>query len=208
MGKSKKHFRHSHKSSTDVKWMMNRIAQESRMAERSAETAAAVLCLYNTMMVFGFKQKRLTDLASEISVVLNQIWDGELDYNDILNEVRTKVKGEYIDTSVYTPDQITKKKGSYGWYIDYIQLGPQNRINTTAIQYQMVCIYCLTKRGYGLQRIEKWADNLDTIIKDYQVNKQTIAQWREALLDNGVWVENPIDPMTGNNFSVMTGVGM
>lgn len=182
------------------------IAKEKRTAERSPWTVASILASYTMLKSEGFKGQKINKVLTYINE-LEAKWDsGKVD----LEELRTTLAG-YGDLPIgyvpYTEADITKRKGSFDYYMDYIELDAQNTINEVATRYIVFFFTALINvYGYGRTRLKRVADFLNNLLTDYQEDRKSLREWKAAILNEaGILIEPPVDPMTQDRTSTMMG---
>jgi hypothetical protein len=183
------------------------VARESRMAERSPWSAMAILCAYVIMKTEGFKGQRISKIANKVNEIEAQWSDGKIDLAAVSKRLYDKADWT-VEYKEYTEEEITAKKGSYRYWIDSRQLGPQNTINEIAVRYMLFFFTTLMDEyGFGKERLTRSEEYMHKLLEDYQQDKTTVHQWKKALFDDaGIVMEMPIDPLTQREGSVMTGV--
>lgn len=182
------------------------IAKEKRTAERSPWTVASILAAYTMLKSEGFKGKKISRVLEYVNNLNEQWYDGKVD----LEELR-KALMEYgelpIGNTPYTEADITKKKGSFDYYMDLIEIDAQNTINEVATRYMVFFFTALRDvYGYGKVRLNRVADFLNNLLTDYQGDRKSLREWKQAILDEaGILIEPPVDPKTQDNTSTMMG---
>lgn len=183
------------------------VARESRMADRTPWTAMGIMCAYVIMRVEGFKGKRILRLASKVNELEEQWSNGKVDVKEISNRLLEKAEWT-IEYKAYTEADITAKKGSYQYWLDSKQIGPQNTINEQATRYMLFFFNALIDEyGFGKDRLTRVQEYMNELLISYQQDKTTVHSWTKALLDEaGVVMEMPVDPLTQTKGSMMTGI--
>lgn len=182
------------------------IAKEKRTAERSPWTVASILASYTMLKCEGFKGQKINKVLTYINELEAQRDAGKVD----LEELRTTLAG-YGDLPIgyvpYTEADITKKKGSFDYYMDYMELDAQNTINEVATRYIVFFFTALIHvYGYGRTRLKRVADFLNNLLTDYQGDRKSLREWKAAILDEaGILIEPPVDPLTQDRTSTMMG---
>ena len=181
------------------------IARESRMAERSPWSAMGIVCAYVIYKSEGFKAKRIVDIVHNIDAMQEQFERGELTIDDLNNKLMAKADFG-LEAVTYTEADIKTKKGSYQYWIDSRQLGPQNTINEMSIRYMLFFFNTLVdKYGFGKTRLERVYGEITKFLIEYQQDKTSIRMLKEVLLnETGIVFEMPIDPLTQTTGSMMT----
>ena len=182
------------------------IARESRMADRTPWTAMSIMCAYVIMKKEGFKGQRISKLTSKVNELEEQWSNGEVDLKEISNRLYEKADWT-IEHVEYKESDIKAKKGSYRYWLDSVQLAPQNTINEQATRYMLFFFTALMDEyGFGKERLTRVEEYLNSLLLDYQQDKTTVREWKKALYDEaGVLIEMPIDPLTQTKGSMMTG---
>lgn len=182
------------------------VARESRMADYSPWSAMGVMCAYVIMKVEGFKGKRIFRIASKINEMEEQWKKGEVDLKEISQRLFDKADWT-IEYKEYTESDITAKKGSYQYWLDSRQIGPQNTINEQATRYMLFFFHALMDEyGFGKERLTRVQEYMNNLLQDYRTDKTTVHEWKKALYDEAsVVFEMPVDPLTQTRGSLMTG---
>ena len=182
------------------------IARESRMADRTPWTAMGIMCAYVIMKVEGFKGQRILKIANKINEMEEQWSKGKIDLKDVSKKLYDKAEWT-IEYKEYTEEDIKAKKGSYQYWLDSVQIGPQNTINEQATRYMLFFFNALIDEyGFGKERLTRVEEYMNKLLLDYQTDKTTVHSWKKALLDEaGVVMEMPVDPLTQREGSMMTG---
>lgn len=182
------------------------IARESRMAERTPWTAMGIMCSYVIMKCEGFKGQRILRIANKVND-MECLWsDGKIDLKEVSKRLYDKADWT-IEHKTYSEADITAKKGSYRYWLDSVQITPQNTINEQATRYMLFFFTALMDEyGFGKERLTRVEEYLNKLLLDYQTDKTTVKGWSKALIqDAGVVMEMPIDPLTQTRGSLMTG---
>lgn len=196
-----------HLTPAEIKEQCKRIARESRMAERSPWTAMGIVCGYALYKSEGFKGPRIKKVIDRIDELTKEYWE-----NESVEERESKrifEKAEWtIEYKEYSEADITSKKGSYQYWIEQRQLEPQNLINKEATRYMIFMFSALMDLyGYGCKRLTRVQEYMLDMLRGYAQDKSTVGEWRQVLYDDlGLFYENPIDPLTQESGSMMTGV--
>ena len=183
------------------------VARESRMAERTPWTAMGIICAYVIMKKEGFKGQRILRITNKVNELEEQWRAGKINLEDISKRLYEKT-GWTVDHGTYTEADITAKKGSYQYWIDSKQIGPQNKINEMATRYLLFFFAALMDEyGFGKERLTRVQDCMNELLSAYQQDKTTVRSWKKALFEEaGVVIEMPIDPLTQTSGSMMTGL--
>ena len=195
-----------HLTPEEIKAQCNQIAREKRMADRSPWSAMSIICPYVVMKSEGFKGQRISKLIGKITDYEEKWSNGEIDLEEFRE--RLKLKAEWtLEFNQWTEADITARKGSYNYWLDKIQLEPQNRINQNAERYMLFFFITLMEEfGYGKDRLTRVEEYMNTLLLDYQHNKTSISEWKTALFEEaGIVIEMPVDPLTQKSGSIMTG---
>lgn len=195
-----------HLTPEEIKAQCNQIAREKRMADRSPWSAMSIICPYVVMKSEGFKGQRISKLIGKITDYEEKWANGEIDLEEFRE--RLKLKAEWtLEFNQWTEADITARKGSYNYWLDKIQLEPQNRINQNAERYMLFFFISLMEEfGYGKDRLTRVEEYMNTLLLDYQQNKTSINEWKTALFEEaGIVIEMPVDPLTQKSGSIMTG---
>lgn len=195
-----------HLTPAEIKAQCNQIAREKRMADRSPWSAMSIICPYVVMKSEGFKGQRISKLIGKITDYEEKWANGEIDLEEFRE--RLKLKAEWtLEFNQWTEADITARKGSYNYWLDKIQLEPQNRINQNAERYMLFFFISLMEEfGYGKDRLTRVEEYMNTLLLDYQQNKTSISEWKTALFEEaGIVIEMPVDPLTQKSGSIMTG---
>ena len=164
-----------------------------------------IMCSYVVMKVEGFKGQRIMRLTNKINE-LEELWDnGKIDMKEISNRLYEKADWT-IEFRPYTEADIRAKKGSYRYWLDSVQINPQNTINEQATRYMLFFYSALMDEyGFGKERLRRVGDYMNQLLLDYQQDKTTVHSWKQALFEEaGVVMEMPIDPLTQTQGSTMT----
>lgn len=195
-----------HLTPAEIKAQCNQIAREKRMVDRSPWSAMSIICPYVVMKSEGFKGQRISKLIGKITEYEEKYSNGEVDLKEFRE--RLKLKAEWtLEFNQWTEADITARKGSYHYWLDKIQLDPQNRINQNAERYMLFFFISLMEEfGYGKDRLTRVEEYMNTLLLDYQQNKTSISEWKTALFEEaGIVIEMPVDPLTQKSGSIMTG---
>lgn len=182
------------------------IAREKRMANRSPWTAMGIVCGYTLLTSEGFKGQRIAKICAKVDEYENLYDEGKLTVKEVQDALMEKAEWS-VECKEYTEANITARKGSFQYWLDSIQIEPQNRINETATRYLLFFFRALNElHGYGKDRLTRVQESLNKTIDEYKDNKDAITKWKTALLeDAGIYFENPIDPLTQEKGSMMCG---
>lgn len=195
-----------HLTPEEIKAQCNQIAREKRMADRSPWSAMSIICPYVVMKSEGFKGQRISKLIGKITDYEEKWSNGAVDLEEFRE--RLKLKAEWtLEFNQWTEEDITARKGSYRYWLDKVQLEPQNRINQNAERYMLFFFITLMEEfGYGKDRLTRVEEYMNTLLLDYQQNKTSINEWKTALFEEaGIVIEMPVDPLTQKSGSIMTG---
>lgn len=195
-----------HLTPEEIKAQCNQIAREKRMADRSPWSAMSIICPYVVMKSEGFKGQRISKLIGKITDYEEKWSNGAVDLEEFRE--RLKLKAEWtLEFNQWTEEDITARKGSYRYWLDKVQLEPQNRINQNAERYMLFFFITLIEEfGYGKDRLTRVEEYMNTLLLDYQQNKTSINEWKTALFEEaGIVIEMPVDPLTQKSGSIMTG---
>lgn len=181
------------------------VARESRMADRTPWSAMSIMCSYVIMRKEGFKGQRIAKLTGKVNEMEEQWSKGEIDLKEVSKRLYDKAEWT-IEHKAYTEADITAKKGSYKYWLDSVQIAPQNAINEQATRYMLFFFTALMDEyGFGKERLTRVEEYLNNLLIDYQQDKTTVGSWKQALFDEaGVLIEMPIDPLTQTAGSLMT----
>lgn len=195
-----------HLTPAEIKEQCKWIARESRMADRTPWTAMGIICRYVIMRREGFKGQRISRLANKVNEMESDWSAGKIDLKEISKRLMDKA-GWSIEYKAYTEDDITARKGSYQYWLDQKQIGPQNTINEQATRYMLFFFTSLMDEyGFGKDRLTRVEEYMNELLLSYQQDKTTVREWSHALLtEAGVIMEPPVDPLTQTAGSVMTG---
>lgn len=190
----------------EIKAQLNAIAREKRMADRSPWSAMSIICPYVIMKCEGFKGQRILRIINKIKEMEEQWSKGELELEAVSQRLKDKADWT-IEYKQWTEADITAKKGSYKYWLDKVQLEPQNRINQHAGRYMLFFFVSLMDEyGFGKERLTRVEEYMNQLILDYQQDKTTVREWKKVLYEEaGVIIEMPIDPLTQTQGSIMTG---
>lgn len=125
-----------HLTPAEIKEQCKRIARESRMADRTPWTAMGIICSYVIMRREGFKGQRISRLANKVNEMEADWSAGKIGMKEISQRLMDKT-GWSIEYKAYTEDDITARNGSYQYWLDRQQIGPQNIINEQATRYML-----------------------------------------------------------------------
>ena len=181
------------------------VAKEKRTAERSPWTVASILAAYTMLKCEGFKGQKISRVLEYVNNLNEKWYAGEVD----LEELRTTLEGYGklpIENVPATAADITKKKGSFEYYMDYIELDAQNTINEVATRYVIFFFKALIDvYGYGSKRLKRVSDYFGSLLPDYYDDSKSLREWKAAILDEaGILIEPPVDPLTQTTGSMMT----
>lgn len=126
------------------------VARESRMADRTPWTAMGIMCAYVIMRVEGFKGQRILRITKKINEMEEQWSNGKVDLKEVSKRLYDKADWT-VEHKSYTEADIRAKKGSYQYWIDSKQIGPQNTINEQATRY-MLFFFTALMDEYGFGR--------------------------------------------------------
>ena len=182
------------------------VARESRMADRTPWTAMGIMCSYVLMKKEGFKGQRILRITNKVNELEEQWTRGELSTEELSRRLYEKADWT-VEWKAYTVADITAKKGSYQYWIDSKQIGPQNAINEQATRYLIFFYTALMEEyGYGKERLTRVEEYMSELMRAYQQDKTTVHSWKRALFEEaGVVIEMPVDPLTQTQGSMMTG---
>ena len=195
-----------HLTPQQIKEQCKAIAREKRMADRTPWSAMNVMCSYVIMKCEGFKGERILKLTNRINEMEAEWSAGKIDLKQISDKLY-EVADWTIEHNTYKESDIRQKKGTYLYWLDSVQIEPQNTINEQATRYMLFFFTALMDlHGYRKKRLSRVCDYLNNLLEDYQKDKTTVHAWKRALLEEaGVLVEMPIDPLTQTRGSLMTG---
>lgn len=197
--------RHYHYTPQQIIAQCNAIAREKRMAVRSPWTAMAIVCGYSMLKSEGFKAKRIAAVCTKVNEYEDLWREGLLTVEKVQADLMEKAEWS-VEYKEYTEADITAKKGSFQYWLDSIQIEPQNIINETATRYMLFFFWALNEmHGYGKDRLTRVKNLMNQTIEEYQKNKEALQRWKIDLLDAGIYFENPIDPLTQEKGSMMCG---
>ncbi len=181
------------------------IARESRMADRTPWTAMGIMCAYVIMKKEGFKGQRILKVTNKVNELEEQWSAGKIDVKTVSDRLMEKAEWT-IGYEKYTEADIKAKKGSYRYWLDSVQIAPQNAINEQATRYMLFFFTALMDEyGFGKERLTRVQEYMNELLCLYQKDKTTVREWKKALYDEaGVVMEMPIDPLTQTAGSVMT----
>ena len=197
--------KHRHLTPQEIIEQCKAVARESRMADRTPWTAMGIMCSYVIMKVEGFKGQRILRVTNKINEMEELWYDGKIDMKEVANRLYEKADWT-IEYRPYTEADIRAKKGSYRYWLDSVQINPQNTINEQATRYMLFFYSALMDEyGFGKERLRRVGDYMNQLLLDYQQDKTTVHSWKQALFeDAGVVLEMPIDPLTQTKGSLMT----
>ena len=181
------------------------VARESRMADRTPWTAMGIMCAYVIMRCEGFKGQRISRIANKINEMDEQWGNGQINMQEISQRLYDKADWT-ITHKAYTEEDIRAKKGTYRYWLDSVQIAPQNTINEQATRYMLFFFTVLMDEfGFGKERLTRVEEYMNGLLLDYQKDKTTVNGWSKALLNEaGIVMEMPIDPLTQTRGSLMT----
>lgn len=182
------------------------IARESRMADRTPWTAMGIMCAYVIMKKEGFKGQRILKLTNRVNELEEQWSCGKIDLKEISKKLMQKAEWT-IEYKAYTEADINAKKGSYKYWLDSVQIAPQNTINEQATRYMLFFFTALMDEyQFGKERLTRVQEYMNELLIAYQQDKTTVHSWKKALFEEaGVVMEMPVDPLTQTAGSLMTG---
>ena len=183
----------------------NMIARERRMAYRTPWTAVGIICAYVIMKREGFKGQRILRITQRIDEMEAEWDEGKLSMQEVSDRLYEK-SGWSITNEKYTDADIKAKKGSYQYWLDSVQIEPQNTINEIATRYMLFFFTALMDEyGFGKERLTRVQDYMNELLLLYQQDKTSVHEWKKVLYDEaGVAFEMPIDPLTQTRGSMMT----
>lgn len=195
-----------HLTPQEIITQCNAIARESRMANRTPWTAMSIMCAYVIMKKEGFKGQRILKITNRVNDLEEQWSKGSIKLEEVSKRLYEKADWT-IEYKSYTEADITARKGSYRYWLDSVQLAPQNAINEQATRYMLFFFTALMDEyGYGKERLTRVENYLNGLLTDYQQDKTSVGAWKKALFEEaGVLIEMPIDPLTQTSGSLMTG---
>lgn len=195
-----------HLTPYEIKEQCKAIAREKRMADRSPWSAMSIICPYVVLKSEGFKGKRISKLINKITEYEEEWMQGNVNLDDLREKLNLKAEWT-LSFNQWTEDDITARKGSYRYWLDKVQLDPQNRINQNAERYMLFFFISLIEEfGYGKERLTRVEEYMNQLLLDYQQDKTTVREWRMALYEEAkVDIEMPVDPLTQTSGSIMTG---
>ena len=131
----------------------NAIARERRMAERTPWTAMGIMCAYVLMKKEGFKGQRILRITNRVSELEEKYDAGTVDLKQISDRLFEKADWTIVHET-YTEADIKAKKGSYQYWLDKVQIEPQNAINEQATRYMLFFFTfncsCISSKTYTL----------------------------------------------------------
>lgn len=183
----------------------NAVNREKRMAERTPWTAMGIMCAYVIMKKERFKGQRILKITKKIDELEEQWSEGKVDLKEISKRLYDKADWT-IEYKEYTESDITAKKGSYLYWLDSVQIAPQNTINEQATRYMLFFFTALMDEyRFGKERLTRVKEYLNNLLQDYQQDKTSVRNWKQELYDDaGVVFQMPIDPLTQTAGSLMT----
>lgn len=181
------------------------VAREARMADRTPWTAMGIMCSYVIMKVEGFKGQRISRIANKINEMEEQWSNGKIDLKEVSKRLYDKADWT-IEHKAYSEADITAKKGTYRYWLDSVQIAPQNTINEQATRYMLFYFTVLMDEfGFGKERLTRVEEYMNNLLDAYQHDKTTVQSWSKELLeDAGIVMEMPVDPLTQTKGSLMT----
>ena len=185
------------------------IAREKRMAERTPWTVMNIICPYTLLKSEGYKGVRIVKILSKIEEY-ERMWDsGEINLDELEKRVCEKAGGnsESFAYTVYTEEDIKKKKGTYDYWLDSRQIVAQNIMNKEAARYLIFFYNALIDlEGFGKKRLKRIEEKMNSLMSEYQFNRFHLSLWEKELYEEAcIAVEMPIDPLTQTKGSIMTG---
>ena len=136
------------------------------MADRTPWTAMGIICSYVIMRREGFKGQRISRLANKVNEMEADWSAGKVDLKEISQNLMDKA-GWSIEYKAYTEDDITARKGSYQYWLDQKQIGPQNTINEQATRYMPVSYTHLDvykrQRLYSKKKMESVQERMERL---------------------------------------------
>ena len=195
-----------HLTPSEIKAQCNMIAREKRMAERAPWTAMGIICAYTLLKSEGFKENRILKVVNYINNMDKRYDAKEVSYKELQDKLMDKAEWSY-DSEEYTLADIKARKGSFQYWLDSIQIEPQNMMNRQATRYMLFFYSAMIDLyGYGKERLTRVREYMDNMLIAYQENRTTLTDWKIALLEEtGIVFEQPIDPLTQTSGSMMTG---
>lgn len=180
------------------------VAKEKRMADRTPWTALAIIGSYTLMKSEGFKAQRLVRVINAINDMEAKFDRGEITVEKMSQRLMDKADWT-IECREYEESEIKAKKGTYRHWIDAKQIPAQNSINRQATRYLIFLFSALMEEyGYGKDRLTRVQTAINDLLESYRTNRTTVALWRMELMnETGLVFEQPIDPLTQDNKSVM-----
>lgn len=185
---------------------LNHIAREKRMATRTPDTAAGIICGYGLYKSENIRQSQLAKVVKRLTEYQEMYRNGEIDNATMSKRIMDKADFS-IEYEDYTLDDITKRKGSFDYWLDSIQIGAQNTINQYATAYMLMFYNSLIDElGFGKTRLNRVNQCILYHLEEYQYHREKITDWINELYENlGVLYEMPIDPLTQTSGSCLTG---
>lgn len=207
MEKKRKFKGKRHLTPYEISQQCKHIAREKRMADRTPWSAMGIMCAYVLMKKEGFKGQRILKITNKVNELEEQWSSGNVDLKKISDRLFDKADWT-ITHEAYTEADITAKKGSYRYWLDKIQIEPQNAINEQATRYMLFFFTALMDEyGYGKERLTRVQDYMNELLELYKTDRTTVREWKIALLEEaGVVFEMPMDPLTQTTGSVLTGI--
>lgn len=203
---AKKHHSRPHYDRNQILQMCNHVARESRMSSGTSYTAMHILTLHVLLEKYGFKQQRLAKVAEYVNDLEKRFDNGEFSEEEMSNRLfdLADFKIEQVD---YTEKDITRKKGTFDYWLDERQIEPMNNINRIASKHMTEFFLAMADLyGWRKVRLERLRKDLADSIDTYQWNKNIASEMRKNLLDEGIWIEDAIDPLTqSHSRSIMYG---
>lgn len=194
-----------HLTPQEIMAQCNAIAREKRMADRTPWSAMSIMCSYVIMRKEGFKGQRILKITNKVNELEEQWSKGKINLEEVSKRLYEKADWS-IEYKEYTEADITAKKGSYQYWLDSVQIGPQNAINMQATRYMLFFFTALMDEyRFGKERLTRVQEYMNELLLLYQQDKTTVRAWKKALLEEaGVVIEMPIDPLTQTAGSLMT----
>lgn len=199
---AKKHKSRRHFNKDEIIAMCTQVARETRMADRTPYTAMPIICLYTMLESEGWKQTRLANLANKINEYKAKYDTGEIDKEYLENRLKEKVDF-MVGYEEYTLEDVTSKTKFMRW-LDEKQIAPQNRINELSTEYMLLFFNALMDCGFGKERVNRVQTAMFDVLNRYVENKLLLRDIRQKLLDAGIFVEQPVDPLTQTVGSSLT----
>jgi hypothetical protein len=179
------------------------------MAERTPWTVMNIICPYTLLKSEGYKGVRIAKILSKIEEYERMWTNGEINLDELEKRVCEKADGnsDSFTYTVYTEADITKKKGTYDYWLDSRYIGAQNIMNQEAARY-LVFFYnaLIDLEGFGKKRIKRVEEKMNSLMSEYEFNRFHLSMWEKELEEEaGLAIEMPIDPLTQTQGSIMTG---